>query len=79
MGIVTASIGQTSPTVNKLLTLYGEVGPAIGPSHTLFLDATVRYNVLINNITTEDVHVFFNNGHAVYQQLEREINVTNEE
>ena len=69
MGIITARIGQTSPIANKILTLYGEGGPNIVPSKTLVLDATIRYKVLIKNLTLEDVHMGFKNVHAVDQQL----------
>ena len=69
MGIITARIGQTSPIANKILTLYGEGGPNIGPSKTLVLDATIRDKVLINNLTLEDVQIGFKNVHAVDQQL----------
>ena len=51
MGPGTARIGQTSPIADKLLTLYGEGGPDIGPSQTLVLDSTVRDKILVNNLT----------------------------
>ena len=79
MGLGIARIGQKPPIANKLLTLYGEGGPAIGPYQILFLDATVRYNVLVKKPTPEDVQTGFKNGHAVDQKLERASNVTNEE
>ena len=69
MGIITARIGQTSPIANKILTLYGEGGPNIGPSKTLVLDATIRDKVLIDNLTPEDVQTGFKNVHVVDQQL----------
>ena len=59
--------------------LYGEGGLTIVPYHTLFLYATIGYKVKVKNITSESVQTGFNNGHAVYQQLEMESNVTNEE
>ena len=65
----TAGIFQTSPIVNKILTLYREVGPTIGPSHTLVLDATVQYKVLVSNLTLEYVQTGFANAHLVYHQL----------
>ena len=79
MGIVTARIGQILPIANKLLALYGEVGITICPSQKLVLDATVREKSLVKNLTTEDVQMGFNNGHAVDQQIERARNVTKEE
>ena len=79
MSLGTAMSGQTSPITNKLITLYVEGGPAIGPYQILFLDATVRYNVLVKKPTPEDVQTGFKNGHAVDQKLERASNVTNEE
>ena len=69
MGIITSSIGQTLPIANKILTLYGEGGPNIGPFKTLVLDAPIRDKVLINNLTLEDVQTGFKNVHAVDQQL----------
>ena len=79
MRVGTARIGQTLPIANKLLTLYGEGGPTIGPSQTLVLDSTVRYKVLVKNLTPEDVQTGFINGHAVDQQIERASYVTKEE
>ena len=79
MGIITARIGQTSPIANKILTLYGEGGPNIGPSKTLVLDATIRDKVLVKNLTPEDIKTGFNNGNVANHQLERASNVTNKE
>ena len=75
-GIGTERFGQTLPTTNKLLIMYGERGPSIGPSQTLVLDATVRDNVLVKKLTSEDVQTGFTNRHAVDKQLERISNVT---
>ena len=79
MGIGTEIIGQTSPIANKLLTIYGEVGPSIVPSQTLVPDATLRDKVLVKNLYPQDVQTGFTNKTAVGRQLERAINVTNEE
>ena len=79
MGFEKARIDQTSPITNKLIILYGEGGPAISPSHTLVLDATVRYKVMVKNFTPEDVHTFFNDRNTVEQKLVRARNITNKE
>ena len=62
MGLGTSRIGQTSTVGNKLLTLYGRGGPAIGPSHTLVSDEVVQDKVLVKNLTTEYTQKCFNNG-----------------
>ena len=79
MGPGTARIGQKLPITNKTLMLYGEGGTAIGLSHTLVLDATVRDKVLVKNLTPEDVQASFTNGHAVDKKTERANNTTKEE
>ena len=79
MGLETSSISQKYPIVNKVLTLYGEGGPGIGPSQTLVLDITVQDKVLVKNLTPEGVQKVFNNEHVVDQQLERASNVIDEE
>ena len=79
MGLGTARIGQTYPTSNKLLALYGEGGPAIGPSQTLVLDEAVRKKVMVHNLTPEEVHIGFANGNVVDYYIERVCNVTDEE
>ena len=75
----TSRISQKYPIVNKVLTLYGEGGPGIGPSQTLVLDITVQDKVLVKNLTPEGVQKVFNNEHVVDQQLERASNVIDEE
>ena len=50
----------------KILTLYGEGDPTIGPSQTLILDVTVCYKVLVKKLTTEDVQTGFTDGYVVY-------------
>ena len=75
-GIGTARFGQTLPTTNKLLILYGERGPSIGPSQTLVLDATVRDNVLVKKLTSEDIQTGFTNMHGVDKQIKIISNVT---
>ena len=72
MRIGTERIGQTYPIANKLLTIYGEGGPGIGSSQTLVLDATLRDKVLVKNLNPEYLQTGFNNGHTLYQKLERE-------
>ena len=79
IGIGTASIVQKFPITKKLLTIYGEGGPAIIPSHTSALDATVRDEVLFKNLTPEDVQTGFTNWNVLDQKLKRAGNVTNEE
>ena len=54
-------------------------GSAIVPSHTWFLDSTVRDKVLVKNLTPEYEQTGFTNKHVVYQQIKRAINVTKEE
>ena len=79
MSLGTETSGQTSPITKKLIKLYVEGGPAIGPYQTLVLDATVRGKLLVKDLTPEDVQTGFTNEHAVDQQLERASNVTNTE
>ena len=79
MGLGTAGIGQTPLIADKILTLYGEGGPAIGPSQALVLDATVRSKAQVKNLTAQEVQTGLSNGHKVDQQIGRSINVTNEE
>ena len=67
MGIRTEWIGQTSPIVNKLITLYGEGGTTIGTFQILVLDATINDKVMVKNLTTEDLQTGFTKGHAVDQ------------
>ena len=78
MVLETSRIRQTSPIADKLLTLYGEGGPNIGPSQTLVLDTTVRYKVLVKTLTPDDVQMGLTNRNVVDQHLERSINFTNE-
>ena len=79
MGLVTASIVQTFPVANKLLTLYGEGGPYIGPFHKLVLDAIVWGKVMVKNLIPEDFQTVFTNRHVVDQKLEIAGNFTDEE
>ena len=51
-------------------------GTAIVPSHTLVLDATVRYKLLVKKLTPEDSQTGFTNRNAMYQQIEKVGNVT---
>ena len=59
--------------------IYGEVGTAMSPSHTLILNSTVRENELLNNLTTEYIQTGLTNRNAMYQHIERASNVKNEE
>ena len=54
MRLRTERIGPKIPIADKLLMLYGEGGPAIGPSQTLVLDATVRDKVLVKKLTPKN-------------------------
>ena len=78
-GLGTASIGQTLTISNNLLTLYGDGGPDIDPSHILVLYATVRDKVLVKNLTTGYVQTGFTNRNAVGHHIKRASNVTKEE
>ena len=69
MGIGTARIGQTLSIANKILPIYGEGYPTIGPSLILVIYETLRDNVLVKNLTPEDVQKGFTNRHAVDQNL----------
>ena len=55
--------------LEQVLTLYGQVGPVIGPSQTLVLDTTVQDKAMFKKLTREDVQIGFTNGHVVDQQL----------
>ena len=79
MGLGTVRIGQAPPIANKLLMLYEEGGPAIGPSQTLVLNAIVRDKVMVNNLTPGYVQTGFTNRNAVGHQIKRASNVTKEE
>ena len=62
LGIGTAGIGQVSAVAGKLLALFGEGGGALGPAQSIMLEATIRNQVEIKNITTEEVAVVFRGG-----------------
>ena len=79
MGLGKSRIVLTSPIANKLLTIYGEGGPTIGPSQILVLDATVRDKVTVKNLTPGYLQKGFVNGHAVDQHIKRASNFTKEE
>ena len=71
MGLITARIGETSPIAGILITLYGEVGPAIDPSQVLVLDATVRDKTWVKILTAQELQTGFINGLTVDQQIGR--------
>ena len=50
---------------NKLLVIYGEGGPSIGPSNTLVLDEEVWSKVMLKNINPEEVHTGLPNENVV--------------
>ena len=65
MGPGTTRIGQKYPIAKKLLKMYGEGGPNIGPSQTLVLDEKIRNKVMVNNLIPEEVQKVFANGNVV--------------
>ena len=64
-GLGTSIIGQTTPIVIKLFTLYVEGGPAIGPSQELMLDTTVLEKDQAKNLILQEEQTGFINGHIM--------------
>jgi hypothetical protein len=76
LSIGTATIGQTSPVVNKLLALFGEGGGVLGPAQALMVNKSLRDKVMVKNLTAAEIETVFQGGnHAVDTHVQRASNV----